>query len=92
MAACRPWLEWEIGLLRPAVMLGLGATAGRALVGPSFRLNRQRGQWLTGPDNIPTLVTYQPAYLLRLEEPQRSQADATIATDLAVIRARLEQA
>jgi len=88
-AACRPWLLQEIALVRPAVILGLGSSAGRALVGKSFALNRQRGQWLDGPDGRPTLISFQPAYLLRLEEPLLSQVQATVAADLAAVAARL---
>src|SRR6185503_10490670 len=44
IAACRPWLEAELQLIRPLVLVLLGATAAQAILGPSFRVTRQRGQ------------------------------------------------
>jgi DNA polymerase len=48
--ACRPWLRAEFGLLRPAVVVALGATAAQALAGPSFRVTRHRGESMDWPD------------------------------------------
>ncbi|GIF66993.1 uracil-DNA glycosylase [Asanoa ishikariensis] len=50
IVACRPWLVSEFALLRPRVVVVLGATAAKALLGPSFRVTRQRGQVLPWPD------------------------------------------
>ena len=47
--ACRPWLVSEFALLRPRVVVVLGATAAKALLGPDFRVTRQRGQVLPWP-------------------------------------------
>ncbi|GAA1854900.1 UdgX family uracil-DNA binding protein [Asanoa iriomotensis] len=49
ITACRPWLVSEFALLRPEVVVVLGATAAKALLGPSFRVTRQRGQVLSWP-------------------------------------------
>ena len=46
IAACRPWLEAEIGLIKPKVIVCLGATAAQALLGPKFRVSKQRGQFI----------------------------------------------
>jgi uracil-DNA glycosylase family protein len=46
VAACRPWLVAEIERVDPRVLVVLGATAGKALLGPSFRVTQQRGAWL----------------------------------------------
>jgi uracil-DNA glycosylase len=89
MAACRAWLETEIGLVNPSVLLGLGATAGRVLTGSDFAFKRHRGQWRAGPGDRPTLVTFLPAYLLRLEEPALGQTVALVDADLAAVRAAL---
>ena len=56
--------------MAPEVVLCLGATPGRVLLGRGFKLDRERGRWATGPGGIIVLPTYNPAYLLRL----RSQA------------------
>ena len=87
--ACRIWLSNEIAFVRPEVILGLGGTAGKALVGKDFKITQQRGQWFEGPNGIPTLIAFHPAYLLRLEEPALSQVQATVDADLAAVRARL---
>jgi DNA polymerase len=87
--ACRFWMECEIALVQPAVLLGLGATAGKALHGPGFTMKQHRGQWLAGPKRLPLLVTYNPAYILRLEGPQQAEAEETVRTDLAAVRAKL---
>src|SRR3954465_2490538 len=44
IAACRPWLDAELKILRPAVVVALGATAAQALMGPAFRVTRERGR------------------------------------------------
>src|ERR1700756_1332510 len=46
VAACRPWLEAEISLVKPKVIVCLGATAAQALLGPKFRVSKQRGQFI----------------------------------------------
>jgi DNA polymerase len=91
-AACRLWLLNEIAFVQPAVILGLGGSAGKALLGKDFKITQDRGRWQEGPNAIPTLVAFHPAYLLRLEEPQLSQAQATVDADLAAVRDRLAQA
>lgn len=46
IAACRPWLDAELDLLKPEVLVCLGATAAQALLGKEFRVTQQRGQWI----------------------------------------------
>lgn len=89
MAACRDWLLTEIAFVRPAAILGLGGTAGKALLGKGFTLTQSRGRWADGPDGIATLITFLPAYLMRLEEPELSRAQALVDADLAAVRDRL---
>jgi DNA polymerase len=54
--ACRPWLTAELALLEPEVVVALGATAGKALLGPSFRVTKQRGLLLPWPGERPAPV------------------------------------
>jgi DNA polymerase len=89
VAACRLWMDTELRLLRPEAVLCVGATAGRAIVGREFKMTRDRGQWLRAADGTPALATYNPAYVLRLEDDARERAEAEVAADLASIRARL---
>ncbi len=87
--ACQFWLATEIGLVRPQVLLALGGTAGKALLGPSFTITKGRGQWLPGPHGTAILTTFHPAYLLRLQDDALAQAEATVNADLDAVRARL---
>ena len=90
--ACRYWLDIELAFVAPEVVLCLGATPGRVLLGRGFKLDRDRGRWSTGPGGILVLPTYNPAYLLRLRSKQRAAAEAAVAADLALVRARLAPA
>ena len=81
-AACLPWLLREIELVQPAALLALGATAARALLGPGITLAEARGRWWPGPGGRPVLVTWHPAALLRLPEPERARVWALWLDDL----------
>jgi DNA polymerase len=70
VAACRPWLMAELQVVRPSLVVGLGATAVRSLLGPSARVLRQRGRIAEGPLGVPVLVTVHPASILRMKERQ----------------------
>jgi DNA polymerase len=74
VSACRPWLEEELLLVRPAAIVAVGGPAAQALIDPGFNLTQQRGRWYDGPGGIPTLATYQPTYLVRLSQWDRPQA------------------
>jgi DNA polymerase len=64
VARCRPWLERQIGLLNPALIVALGGTAAEWFVGPSARIASLRGQSLSY-DGRPLLVTYHPSAAIR---------------------------
>ncbi|GAA3787095.1 UdgX family uracil-DNA binding protein [Streptomyces phyllanthi] len=87
MSACRPWLEAELRLLRPDVVVALGATAGKALMGSSFRVTKDRGALLRmpGEDDGPYLVaTLHPSAILRADKEDREAAYAGLVADLGV--------
>ena len=63
-AACRPFLERQIELIRPKVIVALGRVAAQALLGTDQPLGRLRGRWHT-VQGVPAMVTYHPAALLR---------------------------
>jgi DNA polymerase len=62
--ACRPWLEQQLEIIHPDLVVCLGATAAHALLGREFRLTEQRGHWLDGPEGTAILATVHPAYVL----------------------------
>jgi uracil-DNA glycosylase len=81
---CRWWLDLERKLLRPKQIVALGATAAYALTGAGAALARRRGTLETGPDGVPVLLTWHPAYVLRIPDPYaRARAEAELAADLS---------
>ena len=64
MRTCLPWLEKQIDLIKPRVMVALGATAVEGLLGATTPVSKVRGRWLDF-HGIPVMATYHPAYLLR---------------------------
>lgn len=74
LLACRFWLEEEIAAVAPRVIVALGATAARSLVGPSVRVLRDRGRWLPSPLAPHVTVTVHPSSLLRAPTPEARQA------------------
>lgn len=67
--ACRPWLEAEIDRLKPEVIVCLGSTAAQALLGPSIRIQRDRGQEFRAAWAPRVMVTYHPSAVLRADDP-----------------------
>lgn len=60
-----PWLDQELELVHPRAIACLGATAGTGVLRRTMRITVERGRWFGGPFEVPTLVTFHPAYLLR---------------------------
>jgi uracil-DNA glycosylase len=89
--ACAHWLEDEIALVKPSVIVALGARAAWSLTGSPVAVTKMRGQWLTRSDGVPVLVTMHPSALLRLrEESERSAALNALVRDLVIARGRLQ--
>ena len=79
--ACQLWLELELQAIGPRVVVALGATALRSLVGPGGRVVRDRGTTLPGPGGTPVLVTVHPSSILRVPDDAARHAayDAFVA-------------
>jgi len=73
IGACRPWLEAELAILRPRVLVCLGASASKALLGADFRLTRDRGKFLESRWAPKLLATYHPSAVLRAEDDAGQQ-------------------
>jgi DNA polymerase len=73
VADCRPWLMAEIAVVRPKVLLCLGATAARSLLGPAFRVTKQRGEVQIGPDGQRIMATVHPASIVRIRDGKERQ-------------------
>jgi len=81
--ACRPWLEAELRVLKPAAVVCLGATAARAVFGRTIRIKDVRGRSTASPLHARTVVTVHPSSLLRvLDGRERERAFADFVTDL----------
>jgi uracil-DNA glycosylase len=80
IAACLPWLTAEISLIRPRIIVCLGATAAQALLGRQFRVSRQRGEFIESPLAPRVLATVHPSSLLRApdEETRRAETERFI--------------
>jgi uracil-DNA glycosylase len=93
IGACLPWLRMEIELVRPKIIVCLGATAGKALFGSSFSVTRERGRYLSSRFAPFVLATLHPSALLRLrEQDERHAAFERFVADLALAdRALREQ-
>ncbi len=70
IAACRPWLEAEIALIKPKVIVALGATAAQALLGPQFRVTKQRGEFLESQFAPYIMATVHPSSILRAPDDE----------------------
>jgi uracil-DNA glycosylase len=88
--ACFPWLREELRLVKPDVLVILGATAGKALLGSSFRLTRSRGEPLESDLAPCVLATIHPAAILRAPDGEARQAEREAFTrDLRAVAAAL---
>jgi len=91
IAACRPWLEAELALVKPDVLVCLGATASQAIFGPQFRVTRSRGQTLASPFSRCTLATVHPSSILRArDEETRHREYARFVDDLRAAKAAIK--
>ena len=88
--ACRPWLEEEIRLVRPALVVALGSTAAQALLGPDFRVTRERGQVVSSEWAGPVLATVHPSAVLRAPDDAREAERRSLVRDLARVARWLE--
>jgi uracil-DNA glycosylase len=80
--ACRPWLETEIRLIEPDLIVALGSTAAQALLGPAFRVSQQRGK-VVESEWGPVLATVHPSAVLRAPREVREPAREEFFEDIA---------
>ena len=90
VGACLPWLRAELELVRPEAVVCLGATAAQALLGPTFRVTRQRGEWMGTAFAARVMATVHPSAILRAPDDAARRVEmARFVEDLATIPARL---
>jgi DNA polymerase len=90
VVACRPWLDGELLAVRPAIVVCLGASAARSLLGARFRVTAQRGAWTSSPIAPNVLATVHPSSILReRDDDRRHEAFAHFVADLTLVTERL---
>ena len=86
IAACRPWLDRELELVRPRVLVCLGATAAQALLGKQFRVTKQRGEWIDSDLAEHVTATIHPSSILRQRDDESRHAEfAAFVKDLRLV-------
>ena len=75
IAACRPWLDAELALVKPRVLVCLGATAAQALLGRDFRVTQHRGEFVPSPLAPYVMATVHPSAILRAPDDETRRAE-----------------
>lgn len=84
--ACRPWLEAELAVIKPQIVVCLGATAAQSLLGSSFRVTKQRGLFLKSPWAPKLMATHHPSAILRApDEVDRRRKHEQFVDDLRLV-------
>jgi uracil-DNA glycosylase len=90
--ACRPWLAAEMGVVRPRVLVCLGATAAQTVFGAAYRLTKERGQFVRHPWAPHATSTIHPSAILRMPDAGERDAEyARFVADLKLVRERLSE-
>lgn len=85
--ACRPWLDAEVAIVRPTVLVCLGATAAKAIFGEDFRVSQSRGHFIESPFAPHVITTVHPSSLLRARDEEREREIARFIEDLRKVAA-----
>jgi uracil-DNA glycosylase len=91
MENCRPFLEEQIAIVAPEVILALGSPAAKWFLGNDFQITRMRGRWYIGPHDTPLMVTFHPAYILRQTGGQIEGVKRLVWDDLKAVRTKLDE-
>jgi DNA polymerase len=85
VAACLDWLRQELRLVKPSIIVCLGATAAKALLGPSVRVTVDRGKWLESDLAEHVMVTVHPSSILRVPRGDFDDAYAALVRDFKLL-------
>lgn len=92
IAACKPWLEAELASMRPRLIVCLGATAARSVIGPQHRLLEERGEFVPHPAAEAVTATVHPSAILRAPDAVQREVDyEAFVKDLTAVRERLNR-
>ena len=91
--ACSKWLDGELTLISPSVILCMGSPAANTLIHKGFRMTEERGQWFTDTLYAPfVLATYNPAFVLRQDGEAYTRARQALINDIADAKRKLSEA
>jgi uracil-DNA glycosylase family 4 len=91
MANCRPFLDEQTDIIRPRVIMALGAPAAKSFLGRDFQITKMRGRWYEGPAGIPLMVTFHPAYVLRQTGGELTAVKRMVWADLKAVRTKIDE-
>ena len=92
--ACRIWLDGELTIVQPKILVCIGRPAAQAVIDKKFKITEMRGQWFSGPDGVDVMATFHPSYLIRLRANDLAayeHAWALVLDDLRAVAARAAQ-
>ena len=91
MENCRSFLDEQIEIVAPEVILALGAPAAKSFLGRDFQITKMRGRWYIGPRETPLMVTFHPAYILRQTGGEMEGVKRMVWADLKAVRTKLDE-
>ncbi len=91
MSNCREYLDRELAVVKPKIILALGAPAAKSFLGRDFSITRQRGIWYAGPSGSDLIVTFHPAYILRQTGGNIDSVKRLVWSDLVAVRKKLDE-
>jgi DNA polymerase len=91
MINCRPYLDEQIDIIHPRVILALGAPAAKSFLGRDFAITKMRGRWYEGPLGIALMATFHPAYVLRQTGGELEAVKRLVWNDLKAVRTKLDE-
>lgn len=90
--ACRIWLDGELTIVQPKILVCIGAPSAQAIIDKKFKITESRGQWFKGPNGEDVIATFHPSYLIRLRAADMAAYEAAWAQVLSDFRAVAERA
>ena len=90
VAACQPWLREQLEIIKPLVVVCLGAPSANTIIHKGFRMTSERGRWFDNSPYAPwTMAVFHPAYVLRLQGPAYDAALDTLISDIGSARKKV---
>lgn len=94
LKACRPWLDGELGIIQPTIIVCIGVPSAKALIDKKFKLSEEHGQLRDGPDGTRRTAVFHPAYVLRLRSVDQQAYERTrraLIEDLKLVAATAQE-